>query len=245
MKLFSSQRFLAIYSGVLSVVFVTTVFGGLTAKRHRFDEIDVHRINVVEADGTPRMVLSNKTRLPGIIVKGKEYAHEDRKTAGILFFDDEGTENGGLIFGGMRGKDGKVESWGHLSFDQYMQDQVFTVDAGEENGQRRSGIVGADQCTDSAIQQSQKQTLIAAPEYAKQIGLARRATLEIYDHGFLGNSDSAINHKVGRPPGMSVAVGVDGKLVWAEGFGLADLEQCVPNTRTISGSSRFREALAF
>src|SRR5262249_19033343 len=36
--------------------------------------------------------------------------------------------------------DGKVESWGHLSFDQYMQDQVFTIDAGEENGQRRSGI---------------------------------------------------------------------------------------------------------
>ena len=73
-------------------------------------------------------------------MKGKEYPHEKRKTAGILFFDDEGTENGGLIFGGMRGKDGKVESWGHLSFDQYMQDQIFTVDAGEENGQRRSGI---------------------------------------------------------------------------------------------------------
>jgi serine beta-lactamase-like protein LACTB, mitochondrial len=96
--------------------------------------------------------------------------------------------------------------------------------------------VGADQCTDSSIQQSQKQTLIAAPEYAKQIGLARRATLEIYDHGFLGNSDSAINHKVGRPPGMSVAVGVDGKLVWAEGFGLADLEQCVP----VSPRTKFR-----
>jgi len=29
---------------------------------------------------------------------------------------------------------------------------------------------------------------------------------------------------------MSVAVAVDGKLVWAEGFGLADLEQCVPAT---------------
>jgi CubicO group peptidase (beta-lactamase class C family) len=30
---------------------------------------------------------------------------------------------------------------------------------------------------------------------------------------------------------MSIAVAVDGKLVWAEGFGLADLEQCVPVTR--------------
>jgi serine beta-lactamase-like protein LACTB len=31
-------------------------------------------------------------------------------------------------------------------------------------------------------------------------------------------------------PGVSVAVGVDGKLVWAEGFGWADLEQRVPVT---------------
>ena len=142
MRFFSSQRFLAIYSGVLTIVFALTVFGasGVTATRTSFDEIDVHRINVLEPDGTVRMVLSDKSRFPGILVKGKEYPHEDRKTAGILFFDDEGTEDGGLIYGGMRDKDGKVESWGHLSFDQYMQDQVFTVDAGEENGQRRSGI---------------------------------------------------------------------------------------------------------
>lgn len=91
--------------------------------------------------------------------------------------------------------------------------------------------VGISQCRDAPIQESQRQTLIAAPEYSKQIQLARQAALEIYDHGFLGNSGSAINNKVGRPPGMSIAVAVDGKLVWAEGFGLADLEQCVPVTR--------------
>jgi serine beta-lactamase-like protein LACTB len=85
-------------------------------------------------------------------------------------------------------------------------------------------------CTDAAIQQSQKQAAVAAPEYSTQIMLARQATLEIYEHGMLGNSGSAINNKIGRPPGMSVAVAVDGKIVWAEGFGLADVEQCVPAT---------------
>jgi len=60
--------------------------------------------------------------------------------------------------------------------------------------------------------------------------LARQAALEIYDHGFVGNSGSAINNKVARPLGMSVAVAVDGKLVWTEGFGVAELEQCVPVT---------------
>jgi hypothetical protein len=45
-----------------------------------------------------------------------------------------------LMFVGVAIFEVAVESWGHLSFDQYMQDQVFTVDAAEENGQRRSGI---------------------------------------------------------------------------------------------------------
>src|ERR1017187_325729 len=96
--------------------------------------------------------------------------------------------------------------------------------------------IGIAQCTNAAIHQSQKQTVVAAPEYSKQIQLARQAALEIYDHGFLGNSGSTINNKVGRPPGMSIAVAVDGKLVWAEGFGLADLEQCVP----VTGKTKFR-----
>ncbi|MGA2135878.1 MAG: hypothetical protein ABSH50_26605 [Bryobacteraceae bacterium] len=137
-----SQRFLTIYSGVLTVTFAVTLLSGF-ANRSRsaaFDDITVHRINVVEPDGTLRMVLSNKAQSPGMIVKGKEYPREDRRTAGVIFFDDEGSEDGGLIFGGSKAPDGKVESFGHLSFDQYQQDQVFTIDAGEENGRRHSGI---------------------------------------------------------------------------------------------------------
>lgn len=37
-------------------------------------------------------------------------------------------------------------------------------------------------------------------------------------------------------PGVSVAVGVNGQILWAEGFGLADLEQQVPVTQL----TRFR-----
>jgi hypothetical protein len=142
MKFMASPRFLTIYSGVLTAIFAITILGGFAgpAKKSTFGEIYVQRINIVEPDGTLRMILSSKSKAPGLIIKGKEYPREDRKTAGVLFFDDEGTENGGLIFGGMKDKNGKVESWGHLSFDQYNQDQVFSIDAGEENGHRRSGI---------------------------------------------------------------------------------------------------------
>jgi len=129
-KLFSNPRFLAIYSAVVTLAFAIVVLGGFTASRQKqsFDEITVHRINVVEPDGTLRMVISNKTDFPGIIIKGKETPHPGRKTAGMLFFNDEGTENGGLIFGGSKDAAGKVESYGHLSFDQYEQDQVSQFD---------------------------------------------------------------------------------------------------------------------
>jgi hypothetical protein len=125
-KLFSSPRFLAIYSGVLTITFAVVVLAGFAESRQKqtFDEITVHRINVVEPDGTLRMTISNKAVFPGIVIKGKETPHPDRTTAGMLFFNDEGTENGGLIFGGSKDKDGKVTSYGHLSFDQYEQDQI-------------------------------------------------------------------------------------------------------------------------
>src|SRR6201996_7708431 len=116
-KVFSSQRFLAVYSGILTIAFVVVVLAGFAESRQTqaFDEITVHRINVVEPDGTLRMTLSNKADFPGIIIKGKETPHPNRSTAGMLFFNDEGTENGGLIFGGRKDASGKVTSYGHLS----------------------------------------------------------------------------------------------------------------------------------
>ncbi len=141
-KLFASQQFLAIYSGVVTLILAVTLLGGLSESlpKQKFSEIDVERINVVEPDGTLRMVISNKANFPGIIIKGKEVPHPTRKTAGMLFFNDEGTENGGLIFGGSKDKQGKVSSYGHLSFDRYEQDQVFTVEADEEGGDRSSEL---------------------------------------------------------------------------------------------------------
>ena len=141
-SLFSHPRFLAVYSGILTIVFAVVVLAGFaeSGQKQAFDEITAHRINIVEPDGTLRLVISDKAAFPGIIIKGKETPHPDRSTAGMLFFNDEGTENGGLIFGGSKGKDGKVSSYGHLSFDQYEQDQVFSIDAGEENGKRTSQL---------------------------------------------------------------------------------------------------------
>jgi hypothetical protein len=146
MKGESGQRFLMIYSGVLTAVFALTLLGGLVTQRQKskFDEINVHRINVYEPDGTLRMVISNKARFPGLIIRGKEYRHP-RPQAGMLFFNDEGTENGGLIFGGRKGKDGKItDSGGSLTFDQYDQDQIVQIEGSHDSNGHFAGLTVFD-----------------------------------------------------------------------------------------------------
>ena len=141
-----STRFLVIYSGVLTLTFATAVLTGFAKapSSREFDQINVHRINVVEPDGKLRLVISDQAEFPGSFVQGKEIERPDRKATGMLFLDDEGTEMGGLIFGGSKDKSGKIATNGHLSFDQYMQDQVFSIDAGREGKSRWSAITISD-----------------------------------------------------------------------------------------------------
>jgi hypothetical protein len=138
----SSRRFLAAYSGFLTIIFALSIVYGFARAdtKQSFDEVTVHRINIVEPDGTVRLVLTNTANSPGIYIKNKEYPHPGgRKSAGLLFFDEEGTEDGGLAYGISKDQNGKVtSSEGHLSFDQYMQDQIFTIDAGCDGGKKYS-----------------------------------------------------------------------------------------------------------
>jgi hypothetical protein len=64
------------------------------SQRQTFDQIQVHRINVVEPDETLRMVISDHDQMPGVIVKGKQLPKADRPQAGMLFYNDEGRKTG-------------------------------------------------------------------------------------------------------------------------------------------------------
>jgi len=146
LKLLSNPRFLALYSGTLTLVFVATTALNLWrgpsrvsgAEQHHldFDQLTVHRINIVEPDGTTRLVISNKAEFPGGFFKGKEFSRADRSGAGMLFMNDEGTENGGMMWDGQCTPDGKLQSSGHLSFDGYEQDQSMSIDAYQDGDDR-------------------------------------------------------------------------------------------------------------
>lgn len=145
MKIFNSQKFLAAYSGVLTLIVTVAMLSGFTDQLGpKFDTISVQRINIVEPDGTIRMVLSNNTRLPGVIQHGKEYPDfGERKAstaAGILFYDAEGSESGGLTFGGRTDEAGQISRFGHFAFDRYEQDQMLTISASDDGTNYVSSI---------------------------------------------------------------------------------------------------------
>lgn len=140
LKIFSHQKFLAVYSGVLTIAFGAVVLLGARKAEPNasFDQISVHRINVIEPDGTTRLVISDNAEFPGSYYHGKEYPRSDRDATGMLFNNEEGTENGGLIFGGKKDKDGVAHSWGHLSFDEYEQDQTLVLESDSDANSRNT-----------------------------------------------------------------------------------------------------------
>jgi hypothetical protein len=135
-------RFLKRYSiGMTAVVLVLGV-GAFVRPPHaeKFTEIDVERINVREPDGKYRLVISNRPRSIGPIYKGQPFGYAGGTRPGLIWFNDEGTENGGMTFTGSRAADGKYRASTHMSFDQFNQDQVLNLDYSDENGQRVTGF---------------------------------------------------------------------------------------------------------
>jgi hypothetical protein len=154
-----SLKTYTILSTTVTGVLAIAAFTRATAKP-RFAEIDVERINIVEADGRVRLTISNAARSPGWVFRGTVVPGRP-KQAGMIFYNDEGEENGGLIFGGKK-VDGKIESFGHLSFDQYDEDQDLTLDYQEEAGMRKAGIGFFDRPNTPIMELIAKQKTIAA-----------------------------------------------------------------------------------
>jgi hypothetical protein len=144
----NGNKLLILYSAVLTIACAASLASGAVAQGEQktsFTEIDVQRINLREPDGTLRMVISNTARTPGIYIRGVERPHPSgRRTAGMIFFNDEGTENGGLTFSGRRLANGQVTGSGHLSFDQYEQDQVIQLTQSEGGGRRSAAMIVSD-----------------------------------------------------------------------------------------------------
>lgn len=105
----------------------------------RFTELDVERINIVMPDGRKEMVLANRNRLPEPVIDGREIK-VGRNMPGIIFFNAAGDENGGLIFDGKMGKNGKPEAGMHFSMDRFGGDQQLALGHYEGGGTMETGL---------------------------------------------------------------------------------------------------------
>ncbi|WP_244244105.1 hypothetical protein [Marilutibacter alkalisoli] len=201
-------------TATLAVVLLT---GAVGSGKTTFEEIDVQRLNLREPDGTLRYVLSNSARLPGAIIRGKEYEHP-RPLAGMLFYNDEGTEVGGLGFSGSRDADGKVMSIVSMSFDRYEQDQIVQILANDRGGdQYAAGLVVNDRPDYSILSDLEEmQKIKSLPEEE------RNAALEEFDRNYTGGQRlfagrgpdgtvALVLNDASKKPRIRIAVDADGE----------------------------------
>src|SRR5688500_4214276 len=146
------RRQLRALQAYAALSFAVTAFVSLTAftqqnNTQRIDELTVQRLNVVDANGTLRLVLSNKDKMHPGVMDGVTI-NRPRPVAGMLFFNDEGDEVGGLTYTGTddpspealaKGDNGRRANAG-IMFDQLKQDQTIGISYGEDKGQRRAGL---------------------------------------------------------------------------------------------------------
>lgn len=131
-KLIREVHMLKIYAASLTIAFVLLFLLAFKSsnEHQRFEEIDVERINIVEKDGTLKMVISNKKRQHPGLLNSKPLKERERE-AGLIFFNSLGDECGGLIYDSDEKGSGMVYSVDQRKTDQIMQLQ-YTEGTGSD-----------------------------------------------------------------------------------------------------------------
>jgi len=128
-KQISTLKYYVTFLSVLVVGLIAFIL--LKGNDNRFKEITVERINIVESNDKLRMVISNQKRQHPGIMDGKILAQRERE-AGMIFFNTDGDECGGLIFEGNKNGGGMA-----YSVDQYRNDQVMQLQYQEDTSKNQ------------------------------------------------------------------------------------------------------------
>ncbi|MBO6522345.1 MAG: hypothetical protein JJ971_00840 [Balneolaceae bacterium] len=179
----NKQTKLLIISNVASWLVLVSffVFGFSTENKNTFDILTAKRINIVNEDGTTVIAIANKQHIAPPVFNGTEYPLEladGRKyMAGMIFFNQEGDEMGGLIFNSFKLPDGRIAGVGHLSFDRYKDNQVINLEYKENVNGVSSGLTFYDRPADGSFPKS----LDLSKEYFFSGSLSEKRKQEIKD----------------------------------------------------------------
>lgn len=115
----------------------------MSNKKKKYTELDVEKLNIVDSEGKIKLTLFNQENIPPAIMDGKDILPGHRQSdpiSGMMFYNSEGDECGGLSYGNKIDEDGKVSADVSLTFDQYKQDQVVQMHYSDENGEQYYGF---------------------------------------------------------------------------------------------------------
>jgi hypothetical protein len=76
-----------------------------------FATLTAQRINIVDPDGTTRLVISNSALFPEAKVRGRTYKRSVHGPAGMVFYNANGTETGGIVLSKINGNDQTALVW--------------------------------------------------------------------------------------------------------------------------------------
>jgi len=111
-----------------AIMSVLLLFAFKTNENQKFGTIDVERINIVEADGTVKMIITNVEQFPNgeTIINDKPINKNRKKRSGMLYFNEDGLECGGLIYDGAKNENGHSSGLS-LTYDRYDGDQLMQL----------------------------------------------------------------------------------------------------------------------
>ncbi|HEV2387568.1 MAG TPA: hypothetical protein VGS20_09955 [Candidatus Acidoferrales bacterium] len=208
MRLAGVQRFPRLSAGGMTIVLAAAALGGFAQgeRKASFNQIDVRRINIVGPDGKTQLVISNRQDMPEAVLDGKTFESRGRhEGAGMIFYNAEGDEDGGLTFNGSK-TDGGYRAGGGLLFDQYKQDETVGIVYEDENRRRSAGLRVWDRPNMDLAKLMDERVL---PIRKLPNGPAKQAAFEkLREEGLLGASRVFVGK---TPDGNALAVLSDAK----------------------------------
>jgi len=186
-------------TATVSCLILISLYAFKTNENKRFATIDVERINIIEKDGTVKMVITNVEQFPtlGDSINHTVY-HERKKRSGLLFFNEDGKECGGFIYDGAKNETGHSAGLS-LTYDQYDGDQVMqllTTDSKRGDKRVVSSLLAFNDRAENETQEGTN-TLLRELKTIKDPETRRKKYQDYKDQKLLGSTTRILLGKTG------------------------------------------------
>jgi hypothetical protein len=130
-KLERDLRFLKMYAIVTTFLGIFSIAAFRSSGQSQtFQEVTAKRFRLVDSAGTGRVLIASD--------------YKTDNSAGLYFFNQEGTESGGFAYNGRRRPDGSVDAYAVLTMDQFKEDEVVRLSYSQSGKRKRHGLAISD-----------------------------------------------------------------------------------------------------